>query len=388
MHSDARRRWRTWWITAAGCVVVIVGAGIPVVLTSDWWNTEEHVATSSLPTVELTQPAATVGALWSADSRPASARVSTTTGVVTATAHEVVGHDPASGEARWSYRRDNADLCTWISAPTRVVAVFRNGDDCSDLTALDPAGGERRWYLNADLPGDVRFALAPSIIVAVSGPQLIGYYEETGGEAWKFDRTGCTFGDVAGGGAGLAILARCKDDDGRPTRSIIVLDSWTGDELWTAGAPGVDPRLVGVDTNVVVMSTINNEPALSTFSAKGKAIATQGATGLQVPPEQLTPGVGASQVLVSFDGSRVFGVDERGADVEWSMPATGPPAVDGDVVTVPTERGFTQVSAATGVVTDQITTDQPVPRSAQIYRLGDSIVATDAETTTVYGDRS
>lgn len=388
MRSDARRDWRRWWIAAAGCVVVIVCAGIPVVLTSDWWNTDAQVAPQKMPTLELTQPAANLAPLWTAKSRPAAAPASTSTAVVTATNHELSGHDPATGAVRWSYRRDNADLCNWIAAPSRVVAVFRNGDDCSDLTGFDPATGERRWYLNANLPGDVRFALAPSIIVAVTDGQLIGYYEETGGEAWKFDRPGCTFDDVAGGEAGLAILARCKDDGGRPTRSIILLDSWTGDEQWTTGAPGVDPRLLGVGMNVVVMSTINDKPALSTFSAKGRAIATQQAPALQVPIGPLVPGVEASEALVAFDGNRVFAVDERGAGVQWSMAATGPPSVDGLIVTVPTRQGFTIVSAASGAVIERIQTDEPVTHPAQVFRVGGSIIATNEQQTTVYGTRT
>ncbi len=374
-------RWGRRLTGAAVVVIVAVGIGVPVLLTSDWWNVSYAAAARHPAPMHPGEPPGTVRPAWSAaGSAPAGGPLGPAT-VLTADRHDVAGHDPATGALRWHYRRDNAELCSWAIANSAAVAVFRNAGSCSDITAFDPDTGTRRWYRNADLGGQVGLVAAPNVVVATEHLSLTAFYTDGGGDAWTFSKRGCTIGPAIGGDIGVIVLTDC----GRRGEFMVGLDSYSGDPKWTVTAGGEDPQLVGADGHVSLLSRIGGRAVLSVFTAAGHAVGSVSGQGLADPRRPLPTGALAGDRLVAFDGSRVLAVDLHRTRIAWSVPATGPADVEGDVALVPGPTGFTEYDVTTGRSLRRISAAGRMRTPTELARIGPRIAVVSSGATTVLG---
>lgn len=381
MASAGWARWRGWLIGAAVVLVAAVAVAVPVVVTSDWWNVDYAMAATAPRAATPTQPAAAVHAAWSAPGIPPAGTPVSSATVLTADRHEVTGRDPGTGAVRWHYRRGNAPLCSWGLANSTVVAVYRNGDSCSDLTGFDPDTGRRRWYRNADLGAHIDLASAPNVVLATDRTTITAFYSENGGDAWTYSRPGCTMGPVAGGSIGVLALVDC----GRNGESLTDLDAYTGKQRWTTTAAGDDPQLIGVDDHVLVLSRIGGRPIVSLFTSAGHASGSITGHGLTAPAGRLPTGTLSGDRLVCYDGSRVLAIDVRRSRVAWSAPAVGPADIEGGTAMIPQTAGFAAYDVAGGRL--ERTIGRPPAQTAvrRFARIGPRVVVVGGGRTTVFG---
>ncbi len=371
-------RWGRALVGAGVVIIVAVAVGVPVVLTSDWWTLSYAVAAQAPRALSPTEPAGMVHRAWSARGTPSAGSPLGSATVLTADRHEIAGRDPRSGATTWHYRRGNADLCSWVVANSSAVAVFRNGTSCSDITAFDPDTGSRRWYRNADLGAHIGLVAAPNVVVATEKAGLTAFYTDGGGDAWSFSKPGCTLGPVAGGDVGVVVFADC----GRRGDSLVALDSYSGEKKWTVAAGGDDPKLLGADNRVTLLSRIGGRATLSVFSSSGHAVGSLSGHGLTDPARQLPTGAVAEGRLVAFDGNRVFALALDRPRIAWSAAAVGPADVEGAAALVPQATGFAEYAVPTGHVVRHITGTVPSALTT-VARLGSAIVTVSPDATTV-----
>jgi outer membrane protein assembly factor BamB len=332
------RLWRRWLIGAVIVLVAAAGIAVPAIANSDWHN----VAYKSLPKEPAPIPdgslPASVQPRWKTTGVPdGNNQPATDRTFVTAGGHEISGHDPRTGATTWSYKRSNADLCSWVIdqtvSPPVAVAAYRNGSSCSDITGFDANSGKRQWYLNEDdLAANVQLLTGAGMYYARSSSQVIGFYLQGGGKAWSYSKKGCSFPAAAAGDLGIVLVADCA---GRT--DLVALDGYTGKQKWDMLAPGANPRVMSVDSDIVVFSEVAGQNQLAVMTGDGQVIGTLNDSHYR--DVATTPTVNG-QTWFGYDGNRVLAVDLNSARLLWSVKAIGPPAVHDNYVIVPVHGGF------------------------------------------------
>jgi hypothetical protein len=332
------RLWRRWLIGAAVVLAVAAGIAVPAIANSDWHN----VAYKSLSKEPAAPPdgslPATLRPSWTATTIPAgNDQPATDRTVVAASGHEIAGHDPRTGTTTWSYKRGNADLCSWVidqtGSPPVAVAAYRNGSSCSDITGFDANTGKRQWYLNEDdLPAKVQLLTGAGMYYAWSSNQVVGFYLQGGGKAWSYSKKGCTFPAASAGDLGVVLVADCA---GRT--DLVALDGYTGKQKWDMLAPGAQPQIMSVDSDIVVFSQVAGQSQLAVMTGDGQVVGTLNDSHYR---DVSTTSTVSGQTWFGYDGGRVLAVDLSSVRLLWSAKAIGPPAVHNNHVVVPVHGGF------------------------------------------------
>jgi len=216
-------------VAAAGIVVVVVLAATALWWTSDVRGTTVHTAAIPLPSTAPPAPTAlppSLAEVWRAASSatdvPVVAGATVVTGAATGNGGEVTGREPTTGAPRWSYRRDEP-LCTVGGAFERVLAVYRKGDSCSEVTALEPVDGSRGPQRTGPLGPSTRLLAEPAHVTATGVHYL---------EVWRNDlvrtlqygalpspvkpeaqpRTGCSYGSIGAASGLVGVVERCPGE--------------------------------------------------------------------------------------------------------------------------------------------------------------------------------
>ncbi|HEX3814921.1 MAG TPA: PQQ-binding-like beta-propeller repeat protein [Mycobacteriales bacterium] len=331
------REWRRWLIGAAVVLVAAVAVAVPAIADSDWYTLNYRSLSHAPKAAPSGALPASLQSRWSTHGIVQSGDLSSTsTTVVTVDQHELYGRDPVTGSVRWHYRRGNTDLCAWTMDQSTVIAVFRNGASCSDITGFDADTGKRRWYLNADLPSAIQLLDGSGTYYAVDSGEVTGFYADGGSKAWSYTKAGCTFDHAVGGDVGLVLLADCS---GRT--DVIAVDGFTGKERFDVPAPSGNPRLLSADSDVVVASDVGRHTELSLYGSDGHAA---GVVGVPTPPGGTGAPAGQPVVTdghwIGFDGTEILVIDLAHARLLWTVGAVGPPAVHGQSVLVPGNRAL------------------------------------------------
>jgi len=291
------RRTRADLIAAAViALVVAVTAGVI------WWTSDSR-ATDSRPAAAAAKalvPAKTVPTvlrtLWSAPSARTTVPVIAGGVVVTGDGRTVAGHDPVSGEIRWSYTRDR-DLCgvTWIYQ--EAVAVYPDDRGCGQVTAIDAATGRR---------GPTRTGYENKTITLSSDGTTVLAAGDTRLETWRSDmvrvigygETDARFKPVhVGIGAGCRLLSAAAS-----TSAVAVIRSC--------------PGKADVQLTVLKPSDQDDEPEARDIPLPGIA-AVDGAHVLVVSDQ-------STAVYLPKPAPRVVVYDETGIEVS-NTPLPGPP---------------------------------------------------------------
>jgi hypothetical protein len=167
-------------------VDVVVAAGLAVavaVVSTVLWASSAHQGTVSAPAAAVVPaPPGAAGVprgfteAWRAASGATPGPVVAGPVVVTGDGEVVSGRDALTGDVRWSYTRD-VPLCTVAAGfpdndGGRALALYRNGNWCSELTSLRPDTGTRDRQRNPDVHPGTRLIEGGSLVTA-TGPTYL-----------------------------------------------------------------------------------------------------------------------------------------------------------------------------------------------------------------------
>jgi outer membrane protein assembly factor BamB len=386
-------RTRPAVVAAAAVVVlgVLAALAVPVVRSSDAFNTDIQVAADTPVPPDRAPLPATVRPLWTVPSTAGSGPVEGPTAVATGT-DRVAGLDPATGRERWSYRRGNARLCSSTLRDGVVIALFGKSHGCRDLIGLDAATGGRRWYRTVEFTTDAVLTSGPNVAVATGGGKMIAVDTGGGLNRWMYTAEGCRLDPAVAGRAAVATVARCSGED-----RLVVHDPFVDRAPWVEAQPaGSDPRVAAADGQVAVLSRSGGVPMLTSYlpreaddeGKKKQAVTRTGsvrdarlAYGTEAPV-----GVTDDQVVLLWTGRRLVAVDGRTRTVLWTAPATGPPTVADGQVLVADGGGFTARPALRGAPASRVpVAGGVVPAAAALSRIGRLVLVAGAGRLAAYG---
>jgi hypothetical protein len=365
----AERRRRGDLVAVAAVVAVIAVGTALVVAVSPAAHTESVTAEPPLTSVPPTPPdvPATLTEAWRAPSAASDGPVALGPVVVTGDGSTVTGRDPLTGERRWTYRRD-LPLCTLGSGAGMAIAVYRNGEYCSEVTALLPDTGARGPQRNSDVTPGTRL-VSDGYLVTATGQ----YHLET----WRSDlvktmeygvlraptepktqpRPDCLHASVAITTWRLAVVERCPREPGdrltllRPGNN----ESDQPDQEFSVELPASGTRVVALSPDRVAV-LLPNPTRLSVRGGDGSELASY---PLDLPPEdlagdppgELTPTRAAPGAVLWWTGSRTIALNAGDLHPMWALPgALGPGTVMAERTLVPTPAGLAVVDPTSGAV--------------------------------------
>lgn len=209
-------------ILAAAAIVVVIAAAAALI----WWNSDARAtvsrpAAAPSPTISSARAVpANLRQLWTAPSPKTSQPVITASTVITGDGHEMIGRDPKTGEARWSFARDR-DLCavTWVY--DLAVGVYPDSRGCGQVSTIEARTGHR---------GPTRTAYADKQLTLSTDGTTVLAAGKTRIEMWRSDMVRtlaygdidapinppvppdppCTFLSTAASSSGASILETCS----------------------------------------------------------------------------------------------------------------------------------------------------------------------------------
>ncbi|NMH97161.1 hypothetical protein [Pseudonocardia acidicola] len=373
------RRRRGDIVAAAVLVVVLFAAAALYWLHSAAANTESvtdpAMSGAAAPPAPAAVPDGFVEA-WRAPSAATPVPVVAGPGVVTGDGSAVVGRDAETGRQRWSYTRD-LPLCTVGEGFGRALALYQNGQYCSELTALDAATGARGPQRNSDVRPGTRL-LTNGTLVAATGTDYL--------EVWRSDlvktleygeirapeqpgqqpRTGCTYGSFAMTTGRLGVIERCPGDS---TDRLTVLkpdgagDSSKPQEEFSVLLPAAGAQLIALSADRAVVAL--PEPArLQILDRSGTQV---GLIPSDVPATDLAAAPPGGVARVSADarrvywwtGSRTVALDRADLVPLWTLAGTlGPGTSYAGQLLLPVRGGLLQVDPTRGTVVRTIPVDR------------------------------
>ena len=382
-------RTRTAVVAAAAVVVlgVLAAVAVPVVRSSDAFNTDIQVAADNPLPPEPAPLPATVRPLWTVPSTAGGGPVEGPTAVATGT-DRVAGLDPATGRERWSYRRGNARLCGSTVRDGVVIALFGKSHGCRDLIGLDAATGGR-WYRTVEFTTGAVLTSGPSVAVATGGGKMIAVDTGSGLNRWMYTADGCRLDPAVAGRVAVATVARCPGED-----RLVVHDPFVDRAPWVEAPPaGSDPRVAAADEEVAVLSRSGGLPMLTSYvpreagDNKQAAIRTGSVRDARLAYGTEAPvGVTDGQVVLLWTGRHVVAVDGRARTVLWTASATGPPTLADGQVLVVDAGGFTARTVLRGTPASRVpVTGGAVPAAAALSRIGRLVLVAGAGRLAAYG---
>ena len=361
-------------LVAAGAIAAVV-----VLVAGLMWATAPHTGTVSTPAgapVAAPPAATTVPArfaeAWRARSGASPVPVVSGPVVVTGDGNTVDGRDPATGAVAWSYRRD-APLCAVGAGfpdrdDGRALALYRNGDSCSELTSLRPDTGTRDRQRNLDVHPGTRLLEGGSLVTA-TGPTYLEVFRSdlvktveygdvpTPRQVGRQPRTRCESTGFAATAGRVAVLQRCPDE--RSERlTVLVPDGAEADkpqEEFSVLLPSNGATLVAASEDRVAVA-LPDPPRLELLDRSGVQV---GVIGLDVPDDDLArpPADGVATVSGDDDlvrwwtGSRTVALDSLDLTPVWTLPDTlGPGTSYAGRLLVPVPDGLALVDGASGDV--------------------------------------
>lgn len=296
--------------------------------------------------------------------------------VVTGAGSTTAGRDPATGDQVWSYTRD-LPLCTVAEGFGRALALYRNGDYCSELTTLDPGTGARGPQRILDVRPGARLISGGTLVAATDTHYLevlrsdlvktteygqVRAPEQPG----RQPRAGCSYGSFAFSPERLGVLERCPTDT--TDRLTVLRPAGAGDatrpevELSTA-VPTSGAQLVAVSADRLAVA-LPNPPRLQILDGAGRQVAL---TGLDVPATDLgrDPAGGATPIasdqhhLYWWSGSSTVALGRADLTPAWTLHDTlGPGTSYAGSLLVPVSSGLLVVDPDRGVAVRTIAVDR------------------------------
>lgn len=341
------------------------------------WATAPHTGTVTTPAaVPVPVPAGPTtvpdgfAEAWRARNGASPVPVVSGPVVVTGDGDTVDGRDAATGAVRWSYRRD-VPLCAIAAGfpdrdDGRALALYRNGDWCSEMTSLHPDTGTRDRQRDLDVHLGTRLLQSGSLVTATGATYLEVFRSDlvrtveygdvlTPRQVGRQPRAQCESTGFAATAGRVAVLQRCPDE--RTERlTVLVPDGAEADkpqEEFSVLLPSNGATVVAASEDRVAVA-LPDPPRLQLLDRSGAQV---GLVGLNVPAADLArpPADGVATVSGNGDllrwwtGSRTVALDDLDLTPVWTLPGTLGPGTDyADRLLVPVPAGLALVDDATG----------------------------------------
>jgi len=369
--------------------LVVAGAIAAVValVAALMWATAPHAGTVSTPAAapvadppDATEVPAGFAEAWRARSGASPVPVVSGPVVVTGDGDTVDGRDATTGAVAWSYRRDEQLCAVGAGFPDRddgrALALFRNGDWCSELTSLRPDTGVRDRQRNLDVHLGTRLLDGGSLVTA-TGPTYLEVFRSdlvrtveygdvpTPRQVGRQPRPQCESTGFAATSGRLAVLQRCPDEQ-TERLTVLVPDGAEADkpqEEFSVVLPSNGATLVAVSEDRAAVA-LPDPPRLQLLDRSGAQVAL---VGLDVPDDDLArpPADGVAAVSSNGDlvrwwtGSRTVALDGLDLTPVWTLPDTLGPGTDyAGRLLVPVPAGLALVDDASGDVDRTLPVDR------------------------------
>jgi hypothetical protein len=372
-------------------VAVLLAVAVAVAVTVAW-ATAPHTNTQLTPAAApVPAPAAAVGVpdgfteAWRAASPATPAPVVAGPVVVTGDGGTAAGRDAETGAVRWSYARDLPLCAVGAGFPERdggvALALYRDGDWCSDLTSLRPDTGVRDRQRNLDVHPGTRL-LDEGSLVAATGPRYLEVFRSdlvrtveygdvpTPRQVGRQPRADCTETGFAVTSGRLAVLQECP---GEQADRLTVLDpdgaeADKPEEEFSVPLDVTGATLVAVSDERVAVA-LPDPPRLEVLDRSGTQVAL---VDLDVPTGDLArpPAEGVALTRATDDrvywwtGSRTVALDALDLTPDWTLPDTLGTGTDyAGQLLVPVPDGVAEVGRTTGRIERTIPVARSDPRA-------------------------
>jgi hypothetical protein len=309
---------------------------------------------------------------WQAPSPATPVPVAVGPNVVTGGNGHVIGRDPLTGKQRWSYAR-NLSLCEVTQSWSKVLAVYRKGDYCSEITSLDATSGNRGAQRNGDAAPNTNL-VSDGVYETSTGPTLLTTFRSDlvqtmaygaapdANNAGRQPRVGCTYRSVAANNSRIGVVEHCgpgsnSQDNGNDRFTEYEATNKDADRPsvdFSVPLPGNGARVVAMNAEYAAIA-LPNPSRLLVLSAEDGSVAKT--YPLSIPSGDITPppAGGAVQVTTGDSatywdtGSSMIALDEADFHPRWTAQgALGPGTLFAGRELVPVPGGLDVLDAVSG----------------------------------------
>ncbi|KAA0102570.1 hypothetical protein [Mycolicibacterium sp. P1-5] len=285
-------------LVAAATIALVVA----VIAALFWWNSSARATISRPATSPAPNPIParvvpeTLNQLWTATSSRTLSPIVVGGTVVTGDGRTVDGHDPQTGQIRWTFARDTT-LCGVSYVYDLAVAVYPDSRGCGQVSSISGGTGRR---------GPTRTAYADEHVVLSSNGSAVLSAGPTRLELWRSDLVrmlsygeidariepvnqgigaGCTLMSAAASDEAVSVLEACRDQ--KDLRLTLLKPAKEEDEPDTKNValPGVAPdseaRVLAVAGTTTAVYLPSPQPQIAVYDETGSKIAS---TLLKKPP--------------------------------------------------------------------------------------------------------
>jgi hypothetical protein len=327
-------------LVAAATIALVVA----VVAVLFWWNSSARATISRPATSPAPNPIPArvvpdaLHQLWTADSPRTLSPIVVGGTVVTGDGHTVEGHDPQTGQTRWTYARDT-NLCGVSYVYDLAVAVYPDIRGCGQVSSINGGTGRR---------GPTRSAYADKQVVLSSNGSAILSAGPTRLELWRSDLvrmlsygeidarvkpvnqgigTGCTLMSAAASDEAVSVMEACRDQ--KDLRLTLLKPAKEEDEPDTKNVPlpGVatdsEARVLAVSGTTTAVYLPSPQPQIAVYDDTGNKVSStllKKAPVLANPAQAVTR---AGDLFTWWTGDSVEVFDAR-LSYRYTIEASGP----------------------------------------------------------------
>ncbi|MCV7401730.1 hypothetical protein H7K24_16445 [Mycobacterium fragae] len=393
-------------LVAAAAIAVAVGVAAALI----WWTSDARATISRTASVPAPNPTparavpASLKQLWTATSTATAQPVAVAGSIVTGEGHEIDGHDPLTGEVRWSYARDT-QLCgvTWVYR--YAVAVYRDDRGCGQVSTIDGSTGQR---------GPARSSYADKHVELSSDGTTVLSAGSTRLELWRSDmvrmlsygeidarvkpsskglHTGCRLTSAAAGAAAASVFEACGAQ--ADLRLTLLRPSKEEDEPDQRDVPepgaGVNSgaRVLTVSDTRTAVYLPTPDPRVDVIDESGVKVAS---ALLPKPPSPAGVVSRPGNLVTWWTGDAVMVFDAANLTYRYTIAAGGPSVPLGPAtmmagkLLVPVTGGIAVCDPATGATERYLPVSRPAASSPVIPSVsGSQIIEQRGDTVAVLG---
>ncbi len=398
-------------LVAAATIALVVA----IIAALFWWNSSARATISRPATTPAPNPIParvvpeTLQQLWTAASPRTLSPIVVGGTVVTGDGRTVEGHDPQSGQVRWSFARDT-NLCGVSYVYDLAVAVYPDVRGCGQVSSINGGTGRR---------GPTRTAYADKHVVLSSNGSAVLSAGPTRLELWRSDLVrmlsygeidarvkpvnqgigaGCTLMSAAASDEAVSVMEACRDQ--KDLRLTLLKPAKEEDEPDTKNVPlpGVsadsEARVLAVSGTTTAVYLPSPQPQVVVYDDTGTKIAS---TLLKKPPVLANPAQAvtrAGDLFTWWTGDSVEVFDTQ-LSYRYTVQASdavsplGPGAMMAGRLLLPLTNGIGVYEPTKGAIERVIAVSHPagsgpvvptVTGSMVIEQRGDTVAAFGAKT--------
>ena len=398
-------------LVAAATIALVVA----IIAALFWWNSSARATISRPATTPAPNPIParvvpeTLQQLWTAASPRTLSPIVVGGTVVTGDGRTVEGHDPQTGQVRWSFARDT-NLCGVSYVYDLAVAVYPDVRGCGQVSSINGGTGRR---------GPTRTAYADKHVVLSSNGSAVLSAGPTRLELWRSDLVrmlsygeidarvkpvnqgigaGCTLMSAAASDEAVSVMEACRDQ--KDLRLTLLKPAKEEDEPDTKNVPlpGVsadsEARVLAVSGTTTAVYLPSPQPQVVVYDDTGTKIAS---TLLKKPPVLANPAQAvtrAGDLFTWWTGDSVEVFDTQ-LSYRYTVQASdavsplGPGAMMAGRLLLPLTNGIGVYEPTKGAIERVIAVSHPagsgpvvptVTGSMVIEQRGDTVAAFGAKT--------